>query len=204
MDVMTRLKIVIVVIIFAFLGIWGGILFLGEVDGQTVPSAITDLSSPTPVPTPAYIPTMPVAVSIPKIGVFANIESVGLTGDGKMDVPKKDEDVAWYDLGYKPGEMGSAVFAGHLDKVTGAPAVFWNLAKLDKGDEIFVTDQNNKTLKFAVYDKHTFIYNEVPLDQIFASAGSATLNLITCGGTFNQAARNYDHRTIVFAKQEGF
>jgi LPXTG-site transpeptidase (sortase) family protein len=204
MTTMKQLKIIIVVLIFAFFGIWGGIFYLGEVQGQFSNTNLSIVASPTPIPTPTYIPSAPLSVSIPKINLSAVIEPVGLDKDGKMDVPTKDEDVAWYSLGYKPGEKGSAVLAGHLDTQSGAPAVFWNLDKLENGDEIFVTDEKNKTIKFVVYNKQKFIYNQVPLDEIFASQGEATLNLITCGGSFNQAARNYTHRTIVFTKQASF
>lgn len=187
-----------------FFSLWGGIIFLGNVQGQELTASPKASSLPTPVPTPAYVPTAPVIISIPKISLSAYVEPVGVDLAGKMEVPKKDEDVGWYNLGFKPGEMGSAVIDGHLDKVTGAPAIFWNLSKLSVGDEIFVTDQNNKTLKFKVYDKELYSYNDAPIDKIFNSNGQATLNLITCGGTFNQAARNYSSRTIVFSKQELF
>ena len=41
------------------------------------------------------------------------VEDVGLTPGGAMDVPKGPSDVAWFDLGPRPGEVGSAVIAGH-------------------------------------------------------------------------------------------
>src|SRR5690348_15382799 len=41
---------------------------------------------------------LPVRIKIPAIGVDAAIEYVGLTPDGLMDVPKKWENTAWYQL----------------------------------------------------------------------------------------------------------
>jgi hypothetical protein len=56
---------------------------------------------------------LPVRLKIPSIGVDARIKPVGLTADGAMDVPAGPADVAWFDLGPRPGEIGSAVVAGH-------------------------------------------------------------------------------------------
>src|SRR5665647_1830768 len=55
---------------------------------------------------------VPVRLKIPTINVDATVESVGLTPDGDMDLPKDPDDVAWYELA-RPGEDGSAVMAGH-------------------------------------------------------------------------------------------
>lgn len=44
---------------------------------------------------------------------------------GNMDIPKRDENVAWYQIGYYPGSKGNAVIAGHYDTATGSPAVFY-------------------------------------------------------------------------------
>ena len=55
----------------------------------------------------------PVRLRIPSINVDAPVEYVGLTPDGAMDVPKERANVAWFNLGPRPGENGSAVVAGH-------------------------------------------------------------------------------------------
>lgn len=56
----------------------------------------------------------PVRLKIPKINIDAAIESVGLTPEGAMDVPKSHTNVAWFNLGPRPGEQGSAVINGHF------------------------------------------------------------------------------------------
>src|SRR6266849_8717779 len=86
------------------------------------------LSTQSKQPTPTSIPptiittdtSLPKTISIPQINVSANIESVGMDKQGRMDIPQKADNVAWYNLGYKPGEKGNAVIDGHLDKQTGA------------------------------------------------------------------------------------
>ncbi|MEN9327626.1 MAG: hypothetical protein RI947_434 [Candidatus Parcubacteria bacterium] len=185
-----------------------GVLFIKlsypQLPSQQVQQVPSSLPSSTIPPQQSEVlsvvnPTIPTHISIPAIGVDAVVESVGLDEQGKMDVPQKNENVAWYNLGYKPGEQGSAVMAGHFDTVTGAPAVFYNLSKLKKGDTITVTDLNGEKYTYTVSQTIIYPYNKLPLKQIFASNNSFTLNLITCEGTFNQTTRNYSDRTVVSA-----
>jgi len=67
---------------------------------------------------------------IPSINIDAAIEYVGLTSNGAMAVPKGPNDVGWFELGPRPGDIGSAVIAGHDGWKDGIPAVFDNLSKL--------------------------------------------------------------------------
>ncbi len=73
---------------------------------------------------PLRIVPNPVKIKVPKIDIEADIESVALDDHGRMDVPQNVLNVAWYNLGVKPGQKGNAVFAGHYDKPDGSPAVF--------------------------------------------------------------------------------
>src|SRR5438128_2185263 len=66
----------------------------------------------------------PTTIRIPAIHINARVESVGLDSEGHMAVPKVPANVAWYNLGPKPGEDGNAVIDGHIDTITGEPAVF--------------------------------------------------------------------------------
>jgi sortase A len=203
MTTMNKLKILILIICFSFLGAWYAIESL-DVQKQEQKIAFAEKQRDDVLKRlqeeAARKPGIPTHVSIPKIGIESFVEQVGLDEAGKMDVPKKDEDVGWFSLGYKPGDNGSAVLAGHLDTVKGTPAVFWDLAKLNLGDEIIVTDDKNHTFYYVVTNKTTYVYDQVPLDKIFAQTGEPILNLITCGGSFNRAARNYTHRTIIESK----
>jgi sortase (surface protein transpeptidase) len=114
-----------------------------------------------------------------------------------MDVPKRYDTVGWYELGTRPGEIGSAVIAGHLDSKTG-PAIFWRLRDLRPGDDIFVRSDDGVERRFIVRETETYPYDAAPLERIFAAANGADLNLITCGGTFDRRSENYDQRLVVF------
>lgn len=155
----------------------------------------------SPLPSPSQIrPSIPVYIEIPKIGINTNIEQVGLETSGKMGVPEGIENVGWYSLGTKPGEKGNAVIDGHLDTITGAPAVFYYLNKLEPGDLITVTDINNKKFVFNVTDKKSYEFNIFPLQDIFGESDASRLNLITCEGYFDRRSQNYSHRTVIFSE----
>ncbi|HET7628490.1 MAG TPA: class F sortase [Bacillales bacterium] len=113
-----------------------------------------------------------------------------------MGTPKKWENVAWYKLGAKPGEKGSAVFAGHVDSKSG-PAVFFNLKDLKKGD--LVKNEKGVTLIFQVYDKHAYPRNDAPLQRIFGYTSVQVIRLITCTGNFNYEAHTHKKRLTVSA-----
>lgn len=144
----------------------------------------------------------PVNLSIPEIGVNSDIEYVGLDSKRNMDVPKKAENVAWYELGPKPGELGSAVLAGHLDAPDGSPAVFWDLKILKVGDEIITTDEDGKKQTFIVKGVESYPWDDFPLEEVFADSSGRKLNLITCEGDFDRETKNYSKRTVVYAEME--
>jgi LPXTG-site transpeptidase (sortase) family protein len=143
---------------------------------------------------------IPQKLRIPKFNIEATVEGVGLDAQKRMDIPKNSDDVGWYDLGPKPGEKGNAVIDGHLDKVTGAPSVFWNIAKLSAGDSIYVTDSNGKEYTFSVVKVSEYPDNNFPIQEVFGSSSVPMLNLITCQGTWDSAAKNYSDRVVVYSR----
>src|SRR5581483_10711495 len=99
----------------------------------TPPSTVSQVANQTSVPQPA----LPVRLIIPSIHVDAAVEQLGLAPDKSVDVPKGPYDVAWFDLGPRPGEQGSAVISGHFGPwLNGAHSVFDNLNQVKPGDSI--------------------------------------------------------------------
>jgi len=143
---------------------------------------------------------LPKLLEIPRIKINASVQSVGLNSKNEMDVPSNDWDVAWYNLGTKPGKIGSAVIAGHLDNRFGKPAVFWNLGELEIGDDIFVVDGNNNKKRFQVISSEKYETGTAPLEKIFGANDGIYLNLITCGGVWDRTKDNYSERFVVFAE----
>jgi sortase (surface protein transpeptidase) len=145
-------------------------------------------------------PGIPQTISIPKINLHADVESVAMDSQGRMGVPTNPDDTAWYSPGFRPGMKGSAVIDGHLDRVTGAPAAFWNLNQLIVGDNIIVSEDNGHTYTFAVNDIEKYPYNQFPLSQVFGDADVPMLNLITCNGVWDKNSKNYSNRLVVYSK----
>ncbi len=143
---------------------------------------------------------VPKTIHIPKIKVDAPIESVGQDAKKAMDVPKDSDNAGWYNLGVKPGEKGNAVLDGHLDKSSGAPAIFWNVSKLSEGDKIVIDDVNGKSHTFSVTKNTKYPYDNFPLQEVFGPTGRRMLNLISCNGVWNSKTHNYSQRTVVYAE----
>lgn len=141
----------------------------------------------------------PVQLSIKSINIVAVINPVGLTSSGDMDIDENPTELAWYKLGPKPGEEGSAVIAGHYGWKDGVPSVFNDLNKLVKGDIVSTLGDDGKTKDFVV--NHTSLYTpNQDATYIFKSDdGKAHLNLITCQGSWNNSAQTYTKRLVVFA-----
>lgn len=143
----------------------------------------------------------PVGFSIPTLGVQnVMVESVGLNEEQAMDIPKDENNAAWYNLGAKPGELGNAVIAAHYDNKDGSPSVFYDIKKLKPGDELIVKDKNGKDLTFEVTEVKTYELENFPLQEVFGPLNKARLNLITCEGKFDTQSRLYSHRLVVFSE----
>lgn len=140
----------------------------------------------------------PIRLKIPKINVDATIEQVGLAPDGSMDVPKGPAEVVWYKLGPRPGEIGSAVMAGHSGWKNNRPAVFDNLNKLKRGDKIYVEDEKGITITFVVRESRSYDPEADATDVFTSSDGKAHLNLITCEGIWNEITKSRSERLVVF------
>ncbi|KKS04494.1 MAG: Peptidase C60 sortase A and B [Candidatus Nomurabacteria bacterium GW2011_GWA2_41_25] len=147
-------------------------------------------------------PGLPARLKIPKINVNTVVEYVGLTPEGAMGVPKGPAGVAWYKLGPRPGEKGSAVIAGHSGYKDKKPAVFDNLHKLVKGDKIYVEDEFGIIATFVVREKRLYDPNVDASDVFGSSDGKAHLNLVTCEGVWDEVTKSRSKRLVVFADKE--
>lgn len=143
---------------------------------------------------------LPKTLNIPKLGINAKVQSVGLNSDDEMDVPSNNDDVAWFGLGVVPGKKGSAVVAGHLNGRSGEPAIFWDLHKLKIGDDIYVVDNDESKKHFQVVSVEKYKTNSAPMEKIFGLNDGVYLNLITCGGEWDRVENTYDERLVVFAE----
>ncbi|MBA3732968.1 class F sortase [Patescibacteria group bacterium] len=140
---------------------------------------------------------VPLRLSIPSIGVDTDIIKVGLTSAGAMDTPKGPKEVAWYELGPKPGENGASVIAGHSSWSNNIPAAFDNLPKLKVGEKVYVKDVEGKTTTFVVKSSRLFD-PKADAGIVFNSTSGKHLNLITCAGVWDEATKSSSKRLVVF------
>lgn len=146
---------------------------------------------------------IPVRLKIPKINVDTALESVGLTPQGAVDVPKGPTNAGWFNLGPRPGEEGSSVIDGHFGWwKNGTAGVFNNLNKLHNGDKLYIEDENGETIAFVVREIRRFNPDEDASDIFTSNDGKAHLNLITCSGVWNKTQKTYSGRLIVFTDKE--
>ncbi|GAB2547629.1 hypothetical protein GCM10027167_61640 [Nocardia heshunensis] len=167
----------------------------------THPAAVTS----APVTTPAAVKTAaaitrstPVSFAIPSIKATGSLISVGLNTDGSVQVPADYQQAGWYQKGPAPGEEGSAVILGHVDSYKGE-GVFFSLKKTKPGDIIDVTRADGKIAHFKVTDVRMYLKSQFPDQLVFGPRGGATLQVVTCGGTFDQAAKSYESNVVVFS-----
>ena len=190
----TNVVLLILIVILVYFGCLQGIFAFqsGSLSTQS-PTTIPTLS-PTPrMPAPSYF-------YIPKIQVNAEIIPVGTDKNGTMELPEIWDKVGWYSPGFRPGEQGNVVLAGHLDSTTGAGAIFYNIRLLEPGDDMYVSDVEGHLYTYIVTGKEIYEYDKVPIAQVFGTSHKKLLNLITCTGTWDPIAHNYSHRIVVTAK----
>ncbi|PKR77678.1 class F sortase [Halalkalibacillus sediminis] len=141
----------------------------------------------------------PTRIEIPAIGVDTVIEHVGLLDNGQMDVPDGPDNVAWFEPGTQPGAPGNSVIAGHVDDTVN-PAVFYDLHKLEPGDEVIVTDENGEKLTFEVFEKEVYPREDSPVKEIFGYSHRSLLNLITCEGEYDEETTEREDRLVVYTE----
>ncbi len=145
----------------------------------------------------------PVHLAIPSLKIDADVQYVGVNAKGHMGVPNNFTDVAWYQDGTVPGQVGSAVIDGHVDNGLGLDGVFKHLANIKIGESVFVTTKEGRTLRFIVSDTREYAYDAVPNEVVFNQADIVRLNLITCEGAWVAGKKTYDRRLVVYTTLQG-
>ena len=139
-------------------------------------------------------------LAIPRIGITAAVTPFGLERDGKTPAtPNTPWGVAWYWFTSAPGTGGNAVFSGHVDWYTGAPAVFGRLRNVGVGDGIYIVTADGTPIAYEVASSEWVDPNRADLNAIFGATEREAVTFITCVGTWNAVTHDYSHRLIVRA-----
>jgi LPXTG-site transpeptidase (sortase) family protein len=205
MKALGRILIVIALLIGAF-GLWRGFFYYPNGEDEALTAALqAGMATSSEPGLPAAGPSQaapPSQLEIPKLGISADVQRLGVTKKGNMAAPSNFTDVSWYKLGTVPGNVGSAVMAGHEDNAAGLDGVFKHLDELEIGDDVYVVDAEGQRLHFQVTGKKIYPYDlsGAELEKVFGAKDAARLNLITCTGHWVESIKTNDKRLVVFTK----
>lgn len=147
---------------------------------------------------PAMLPSKPVQLDIPSVGIHTRLLKLRLNPDQTLEVPSQPMLAGWYTGSPTPGQRGPAVIAGHVDSRTG-PAVFYRLGELGPGDRIRITRKDGTVATFTVTGARSYAKSDFPTTAVYGNTERAALRLITCGD-WNAETNEYDGNVIVFAE----
>jgi hypothetical protein len=151
-----------------------------------------------PVATPEGVTAA--RVVIPAIGVDSLLAPLGVDSAGTLVPPSDFAQAGWFGAGTRPGEVGPAVLAGHVDSYAG-PAVFFRLEDLTAGDAVQVLRSDGRTVSFRVTRVAQYPKDRFATTEVYGPTAAPELRLITCGGTFDRSRRSYEDNIVVYARE---
>lgn len=161
-------------------------------------SALAPPAVPGPEPATVIEQPEPVSLRIAAIGVDTTLLDLGLQDDGTLEVPPEGFPAGWYTGAPRPGAIGPAVIAGHVDW-DGEAGVFWALRDLEPGDTIEVTREDGSVAIFATAELERVAKDAFPTDRVYGDLPTPALRLITCGGEFDERAGSYRDNLVAYA-----
>jgi sortase (surface protein transpeptidase) len=139
----------------------------------------------------------PVRLRIPAVRVDTSLQRLGRNADATIAVPDGPDTAGWYEQGPRPGQRGSAVILGHVDSAD-RPGVFFRLTELRPGDDVYVDREDGSTVGFRVLRLSQVPKALFPTDLVYLPTLQPSLQLVTCGGSFDHNARSYRDNVIVY------
>jgi LPXTG-site transpeptidase (sortase) family protein len=139
----------------------------------------------------------PVRLRIPAIHVDSPLDRLGRQPDGTIAVPDSPVVAGWYEEGPRPGQDGPAVILGHVDSRKG-PGVFFRLSELKPGTLVYVDRADDTTVAFRVQRVSQVPKTSFPTDLVYSPTLEPSLQLVTCGGSFDNHARSYRDNVIAY------
>jgi hypothetical protein len=184
------------------------------VAGSTRAAPVRWAARPSPVPVPSgrtaapvWLATVqntprPVWLTVPAIGIRTRLVDLGLNKNGTLQVPDNTTVAGWFTGSPRPGAIGSAVIAGHVDSRTG-PAIFFWLRTMRPGERIYVGRADGTMAVFTVTRVRMYPKDKFPTAAVYGPVPDAELRLITCGGIFDESRGSYLSNVVVFARLTG-
>ena len=167
---------------------------LSQLADPSPPAVIDERPRPSARTAGAVAPT---AVRLNGVQLSAPIVPVGIDDDDTITVPAPDL-AGWYRHGSLPGTEGSSTLVAHVD-YDGRPAAFFDLHDVRVGDEVEVQMSDGSVERFVVTRSTYYDKDDLPVGELFDNTGPARLQLITCGGDFDEELRRYHGNVVVTA-----
>lgn len=142
----------------------------------------------------------PVAVRVPGLGIDSSLEDLQVDDAGRLESPRRWQRAGWFADGTRPGAVGPAVVAGHVDSPTG-PAVFARLGELGRGDRVQVERQDGSVVTFEVDRTAVVGKDDFPTEEVYGPTPDAQLRLITCDGPYVRSSGGYQANLVVWATE---
>lgn len=144
---------------------------------------------------------LPIRLTIPKINVDAEVINIGITENWSLDIPKDIKKVGLYNLWPTPWEKGSTVIDWHFGRINKKPAVFNNLFKLQKWDEIHFHDSKWNIITFIVSKIKIYDENDSTTEIFTSNDWKSHLNIITCEWSRDKTKKSYTNRLVIFSEK---
>ncbi|MFD4791513.1 class F sortase [Streptomyces sp. NPDC058459] len=156
------------------------------------------------LPAASSAPSVPRALSIPRLGVRSAIGAVGVTKAGQVEVPADPGRVGWYRFSPAPGEAaGSSVIVGHVDAKGRGLGVLVALNEVRRGDLVRVSRSAGTAVDYRVVSRRTVAKKALGATGAFRVEGPAVLTLITCTGPYVADDGGYQNNLVVTAEAVG-
>ncbi|USQ74756.1 class F sortase [Ornithinimicrobium cryptoxanthini] len=175
--------------------------------GSPSPSATPSAAegSTTPGRSAASLPTvreqaLPVRLLVPALDLDMELDAVGVTPDGQMEVPEDPDRAGWYRHGPAPGnDLGSVVLAGHIDDAAG-PGPFFRLTEAREGVEVVVELSDGTSTAYRMVGGEQVAKSDLAVDELFRRDGDPVLRLVTCTGDWSPRAGHYTDNLVITAE----
>jgi hypothetical protein len=157
-----------------------------------------ELTGPRPAAPMGF--SVPVHIALPQAGIDADVTSIGLavtrSAPGVLPLTRPEQ-VAWYDLGPAPGQLGTALVDAHVNVQTSAavrPGETVEVTRADHSIAVFTVDEAE-----AVPDWRAPAQAQEISDTAPYSAPYAVLSLVTCAGSLDTWRHGCLDHTVIHA-----
>ncbi|MEX0748942.1 MAG: class F sortase [Candidatus Saccharimonadales bacterium] len=144
----------------------------------------------------------PKYIELPTIKSEGFIQPVGVDQYEQVAVPDNIHLAGWFSESVRPGKPGLSIIDGHVDGRS-SDGIFKRLAQLAVGDNYNIELGDGRKVSFKVTAVQT-VATHAAADVLFSQSPGIKrqLNLITCGGSFDSGAREYEQRVIVSSEAQ--